>query len=53
MGKYLGENQWLGWKINKYTIEYKGYVFEYDTAEELGQMAQELAAFLNVPLQVQ
>ncbi|HHX8304440.1 TPA: hypothetical protein ACVO0J_002338 [Vibrio diabolicus] len=26
------------WKKSKYAIEYKGYVFEYDTAEELSRM---------------
>ena len=29
------------YKRPKYTYEYKGFVFEYDTASELGKMAAE------------
>ncbi|HHC7220172.1 TPA: hypothetical protein ACN38L_004064 [Vibrio parahaemolyticus] len=37
------------WKKNKYTIEYKGYVFEYDTAEELGRMVAQSGCGMENP----
>ncbi|HCG5913205.1 TPA: hypothetical protein NJ057_003865 [Vibrio parahaemolyticus] len=37
------------WKKTKYTIEYKGYVFEYDTAEELGRMVTQSGCGMENP----
>ncbi|MBO0209734.1 MULTISPECIES: hypothetical protein [Vibrio] len=37
------------WKKCKYTIEYKGYVFEYDTAEELGRMVAQSGCGMENP----
>lgn len=37
------------WKKCKYTIEYKGYVFEYDTAEELGRMVVQSGCGMENP----
>ncbi|MEW4343569.1 hypothetical protein AB1J03_19625 [Vibrio diabolicus] len=39
------------WKKNKCTIEYKGYVFEYDTAEELGRMVAESDCGMENPFE--
>lgn len=39
------------WKKCKYTIEYKGYVFEYDTAEELGRMVAESDCGMENPFE--
>ncbi|OUD22190.1 hypothetical protein [Vibrio parahaemolyticus] len=39
------------WKKNKYTIEYKGYVFEYDTAEELGGMVAQSGCGMENPFE--
>ncbi|EPU4643936.1 hypothetical protein ACVXAM_003845 [Vibrio parahaemolyticus] len=37
------------WKKCKYTIECKGYVFEYDTAEELGRMVAQSGCGMENP----
>ncbi|ENN2394516.1 hypothetical protein J4H39_17065 [Vibrio alginolyticus] len=37
------------WKKCKYMIEYKGYVFEYDTAEELGRMVAQSGCGMENP----
>lgn len=37
------------WKKTNYTIEYKGYVFEYDTAEELGRMVAQSGCGMENP----
>ncbi|ELB2755754.1 hypothetical protein QNF07_004079 [Vibrio alginolyticus] len=39
------------WKKTKYTIEYKGYVFEYDTAEELGRMVAQSGCGMENPFE--
>ncbi|ELB2291141.1 hypothetical protein QNZ73_004031 [Vibrio parahaemolyticus] len=39
------------WKKNKYTIEYKCYVFEYDTAEELGRMVAQSGCGMENPFE--
>ena len=37
------------WKKSKYAIEYKGYVFEYDTAEELSRMVAQSGCGMENP----